>query len=165
VRWLPFSLAGLLALAAAAAIVLGARACDARNPTSVVLGSETYAVQSHVEGEAMYVDLVRDGHVAQSLAGSLDTMCDPPLSALFDVDSDGAPDLYFENCRGHGYVTQRARELTYVNLGDGPRPGGWWARQVFGGGKRLLAIGIGLALGAVVVLAIAGMLLSPRRRP
>jgi hypothetical protein len=141
-----------LAVSGIAALVLGLRACDAGAPTRF----GPYVIAARIEGEAKYFDLVRDGKVEHTLAGSLDTLCEPPFVALFDVDGDGTSDLYFENCRGHGYLVQRAGALSYVEEGDGPAPDGWWARQVLGGGRRLIAIAVLLCFVALIGLAIAG---------
>ncbi len=157
-RWLPFTFALALAVAGIVALTLGARACDAHAPTHF----GPYAITMRIEGEAQYFDLVRDGTIAHTLAGSLDTLCDPPSVARFDVDGDGAADLYFRSCRGHGYLMMRGHSLDYVDQGDGREPDGWWARQVLTGGMRLIVFGIGLCIGALVVIAIAGMTLRPR---
>lgn len=157
-RWLPFTFSLTLAVAGIVALALGARACDAHAPTHF----GPYAITQRVEGEAQYFDLVRNGTIAHTLAGSLDTLCDPPGVSRIDLDGDGAVDLYFRNCRGHGYLTMRGDSLAYIDQGDGREPDGWWTRQVLAGGTRLIVIGIGLCIGALIALAIAGMTLRPR---
>jgi hypothetical protein len=158
-RWIPFALSLAVAAGGIVLLVLGARACDAHKPTRF----GPYAITTRVEGEAKYFDLVRDGKVAHTLAGSLDTMCDPPFVARFDIDGGGAPELYFRNCRGHGYLVQRDDSVAYIDEGDGAEPDGWWARQVLGGGRRLIVLGTGLSLAALVNLAIAGARLRPKQ--
>lgn len=158
-RWLLVAPAFAFAVAGIVALVLGMRACDAREPTE--LGP--YAIVPRVEGQAQYFDLVRAGKVEHTLAGSLDTLCDPPFVARFDVDDDGNADLYFRNCRGHGYLRRRANALEYVDEGDGPEPTGWWARQVLGGGTRLIMFGVALCLAALIALAIGGAMMRPDR--
>jgi hypothetical protein len=155
-RWLPFIVAAILAAVGIAALVLGMRAREANEPTR--FGS--YSIESRVEGEAKYFDLIRDGKVAHTLAGSLDTLCDPPTITELDVDGDGEADLYFRNCRGHGFLSHHGDELAYNNLA-GPEPTNWWARQVFSGGVRLLVAGIAACVTALIGFAIAGARLKP----
>jgi hypothetical protein len=144
---LRFALPVGLAIAGLVALLLGGRACDGHDPDSF----GPYNIVAHVEGEAEYIDLVRDGTVALTLAGSLDTLCDPP-----SVERLAGDCLYVRNCRGHGYVVQRAGGLAYIDEGDGPEPDGWWARQILEGGKRLIALGVLLCLAALPTLAVAG---------
>ncbi len=158
-RWLPFGLALVLALAGIIALMLGVYACDAREPTDF----GPYAIVSRVDGQTMYFDLVRAGNVELTLAGSLDTLCDPPFVARFDVNDDGVADLYFRNCRGHGYVVRRADTITYAGQGDTAEPTSWWAHQVLGGGMRLIVLGIALCLSALIAVAIAGAVMRPVR--
>jgi hypothetical protein len=152
---LRFALPVAVALAGLVALLLGARACDAHDPDSF----GPYTILTRTEGEAAYVDLERDGTIALTLAGSLDTLCDPPVVERLDDDC-----LYFRNCRGHGYVVQRAGGLAYIDEGDGPEPDGWWAHQVFEGGKRLIAVGVLLCLAALVALAVAAASVGGGRR-
>lgn len=160
-RWLPFGLSLALALVGITALVLGIRARDAREPTHF----GPYTIEARIEGQAKYFDLVRDGRVHHTLAGSLDTLCEPPIVARFDVDGDGESDLYFRNCRGHGYVVRRGDALAYVDDGDRPEPAGWWRRQVLGGGVRLILLGAAVSAAALIVLAIAGATLKPSSSP
>jgi hypothetical protein len=148
---------GVLGLLGIGALALGLEACEARDPGRF----GRYAIVAHVDGEAQYFDLVRDGRTAYTLAGSLDTLCEPPIVASFDVDGDGASDLYVRNCRGHGYLALRAGALEYVDQGDGPEPDGWWARQVLAGGTRLIVHGVAWIVAALIALAIAGATLRP----
>jgi hypothetical protein len=155
-RWLPFIGAAIVAATGIAALVLGMRAREANEPTRF----GPYSIESRVEGEAKYFDLIRDGKVARTLAGSLDTLCDPPTIAELDVDDDGKPDLYFRNCRGHGFLSQHGDELAYTDLA-GPEPTNWWALQVFSGGVKLVLVGIGACIAALISFAIAGARLKP----
>jgi hypothetical protein len=156
--WLAFAISFALACGGLLALVVGARACDAQEPTQF----GPYAIEVRVAGEAQYIDLVRGGRIVQTLGGSLDTLCDPPLVAGFDADGDGATDLYFRNCRGHGYLTLRGDTLEYVDQGDRPESDGWWARQVLAGGTRWIVLGVALCIVAFVGVAIAGPMLRPR---
>jgi len=146
---------GFLAALAVVAGTAGLRARAANAPTRFGL----YSVESRVEGEAQYFDLVRDGQVVRSLAGSLDTLCDPPTIAELDVDGDGDPDLYFRNCRGQGFLSRHGDELAYNNLTSAPT--NWWARQVFSGGIQLISIGVAGCIAALIAFAIAGARLKP----
>ena len=158
-RALTFGVAFAIMLGAVGVLVLGARACDACEPTDF----GRYAIVSRIEGQAKYFDLVHDGRVEHTLAGSLDTLCDPPFVARFDVDGDGESDLYFRNCTGHGYLVRRGDALEYVDLGDTSDALGWWARQVLGGGTQLIVLGVALSVVALIALAIAGAMLGPNR--
>ena len=155
-RWLPFVGAAIMGALGIAVLILGMRAREANEPTRF----GPYSIESRVEGEAQYFDLIRDGKVAHTLAGSLDTLCDPPTIAELDVDGDGEPDLYFRNCRGHGFLSRHGDELAYNSLA-GAVPTHWWARQVFSGGIKLILIGIAACIAALIAFAIAGARLKP----
>lgn len=155
-RWLPFIGAAIIAAVGITALVLGVRAREANEPTRF----GPYSIESRVEGEAKYFDLIREGKVAHTLAGSLDTLCDPPSIAELDVDGDGEPDLSFRNCRGHGFLSRHGDELAYNDLA-GPEPTNWWAHQVFSGGVRLVVVGIAACIAALIAFAIAGARLKP----
>jgi hypothetical protein len=158
-RWIPIGISSLGLLAGIALIVLGVRACDARDPATVDLGGASYEVVTHHAGQTVYTDLQRGGHVEHQIVSSID-MCDAPLLAAFDVDDDGTTDLYFRHCRGEGYIARRSGALASVRLSR--TPGGWWARQVLSGGWRLVVYGVAVLLGALVCGAIGGAMLRPR---
>ena len=94
------------------------------------------------------------GAVDLSLDASTDTGCDPPLMVLLDLNGDGREDLYFQHCRGHGYV-RRGTPLMFIDLGkvnpaNSPVLSTWWFRAVKHGGWPLLPAGATLVLAGVV---------------
>jgi hypothetical protein len=155
-RWLPFIGAAIIAAVGIATLVLGVRAREANEPTRF----GPYSIVSRVEGEAKYFELIRNGKVVHTLAGSLDTLCDPPTIAELDIDGDGEPDLYFRNCRGHGFLSRRGDSLAYTDLA-GPEPTNWWAHAVFSGGVQLLVAGVAACIASLIAFAIAGARLKP----
>jgi hypothetical protein len=153
----------LLALSGGALLVLGLKARRSLNPSAVEASGTTFRVVRRVEPRAVVFDLIHpDGSVAISISGSTDTLCDPPYLMLLDADHDGAQDVYYRHCGGHGYVTWRNGGWVDVDLGqydadDMPASASSRAREIHAGGWRLLALG---ATGALLGLAIVAVLLS-----
>ena len=163
-RWLLVVIFPLLALTGALAIYAGVVARGRLEPSRVRWGDAEYDVVVRREGEAMLHEFRRGGRVAETLAGSTDTLCDDPWIALIDVDGDGRLDVYHHRCNGHGYLTYApaSDSVAYVNLGqfdldDAPVLRSFWAREILEWrGLRLLAAGVAAALaGAIGLVALA----------
>ena len=153
-RWFGIACAMVVGLAVGVAMMWsGMRADAANHPTELA----SYSIVSRYEGEAKRYDFVRDGEVAYSLFGSLDTLCDEPTLTLLDVDRDGETDLLFRSCNRFGYLTHHGGSFDFVELNrktsDAPGLHTLWAWQVRHGGWPLL---LGGAVFIFAVLA-AGM--------
>jgi hypothetical protein len=156
-RWIGIACAMVAGLAMGVAMMWsGMRADAANHPTELA----SYAIVSRYEGEAKRFDFVRDGQVAYTLSGSLDTLCDEPALTLLDIDRDGDTDLLFRSCNHFGYLTHRGGTFEFIDLDradpshpDAPGLHTLWAWQVRHGGWPLL---LGGAVFIFAVLA-AGM--------
>ncbi|HWO19337.1 MAG TPA: hypothetical protein VNO30_11195 [Kofleriaceae bacterium] len=165
-----FALFGLVALAGVSAIWAGCTAYTHWEPEAVTWDGDRYEIVRRREGQAIVHDFVRSGRVVESLAGSMDLLCDEPYIFLFDVDGDGRLDVYHRHCGGHGYLKHAAatRTLAYENLGsveidDAPALDSFWAEEIRRWhGLRLLTGGV-LAL-LIGTLGALGSALSSRRR-
>jgi len=161
----------LLACMGASVLYAGIVARSRFEPTEVRWGDAEYAVVTHREDEALLHEFRRNGRVAETLAGSTDTLCDDPWIMLIDVDGDGRLDVYHRNCGGHGYLkyVPGTDGVTYVDLGqfdldDAPILRSSWASEIMDWhGLRLIALGAAAALvGAIGLLALT---IRGRRRP
>jgi len=163
-RWILGTMFALLALAGASLLYAGVVARSRFEPSVVRWGDAEYAVVAHREGEALVHELRRAGRVAETLAGSTDTLCDDPWIMLIDIDGDGRLDVYHRTCGGHGYLkyAPATDSLAYVDLGqfdldDAPILRSMWASEIMDWhGLRLIALGVAAGLvGAIGLLASA----------
>jgi len=163
-RWILGTSFALLALGGASLVYAGVVARSRFAPSVVRWGDAEYTVVVRRDGEAMLHELHRGGRVAETLAGSTDTLCDDPWIMLIDVDGDGRLDVYHRSCRGHGYVkyTPATDRVAYVDLGqfdldDAPILRSQWASEIMDWhGLRLISAGAAAALvGAIALLALA----------
>ncbi len=166
-RWIAITIAVLMILSGASAIYAGLVARGRYEPAVVGWGGDELRVVRRHEAQAIMHDIVRGTTVVATLAGSLDTMCDPPWIMLVDVDGDGRLDVYHRHCGGHGYLRYlpATRTLEHVELGsvelrDAPVLETSWAREVKDWrGLRLIVLGALVAvLGGfgLVVLVMTG---------
>jgi hypothetical protein len=101
-RCLTLALFASLALGGALvlALAVGERPPSAcLGPKQIRFGDASYTITSRDVGEARYFDLVRDGQVEYSLAGTMD-LCDPPYLMRITDQRTGRPRLVIDNC-GH----------------------------------------------------------------
>lgn len=163
-RWILGTTFALLAFAGASLLYAGIVARSRFEPQVVRLGGAEYAVVTYREDQAVIHEFRRAGQVAQTLAGSTDTLCDDPWIMLIDIDGDGRLDVYHRTCRGHGYVTYAPATdgVAYVDLGqfdldDAPVLRSLWASEIMDWrGLRLIASGAAAGLvGAIGLLALA----------
>jgi hypothetical protein len=103
-RWILVTIFALLAFAGASLLYAGIIARSRFEPSVVRWGDAEYAVVVHREDQALRHEFHRNGLVAETLAGSTDTLCDDPWIMLIDVDGDSRLDVYHRTCRGHGYL-------------------------------------------------------------
>lgn len=160
------ALVGFVVLALAGGVSLQ-RGCVARvrfDPATVTWGGDTFRIVERAMGQTGSHDLVRDGAVVATLAVGLDSRCDHPWLALFDLDGDGRLDLYQRHCRGHRYLRYQPATQTFeeVDLGtveprDAPVLDTFWGREVVRWhGLRLIALGLaGLVVGLVGTIVTA----------
>lgn len=163
-RWILGTTFALLAFAGASVLYAGIVARSRFEPPVVRWGDAEYAVVVRREDQALLHEFRRDGRVAETLAGSTDTLCDDPWVMLIDVDGDGRLDVYHRTCRGHGYLkyAPAADGVAYVDLGqfdldDAPILRSLWASEILDWhGLRLIAAGVAAGLvGAIGLLALA----------
>jgi hypothetical protein len=154
----------LLACVGASLLYAGIVARGRFEPLEVRWGDAEYAVVAHREDQALHHEFRRNGRVAETLAGSTDTLCDDPWIMLIDVDGDGRLDVYHRTCGGHGYLkyAPATDTVTYVDLGqfdldDAPILRSSWASEIMDWhGLRLIALGAVAGLvGAIGLLALA----------
>lgn len=166
-RWILATTFALLAFVGASLLYAGIVAHSRFEPSAVRWGDAEYTIGVHREDQALRHEFHRNGVVAETLAGSTDTLCDDPWIMLIDIDGDGRLDVYHRTCRGHGYLRYEptADRLAYVDLGqfdldDAPILRSQWASEIMDWhGLRLIAAGSAAGLvGAIglLVLAIRG---------
>lgn len=163
-RWILTTTFALLALAGGSVLYAGIVARSRFEPSEVRWGAAEYTVVVRREDQALLHEFRRDGRVAETLAGSTDTLCDDPWIMLIDIDRDGQLDVYHHTCRGHGYLRYAPATggVAYVDLGqfdldDAPILRSQWASEIMDWhGLRLIAAGAAAGLvGAIGLLALA----------
>jgi len=160
--WILVTTFALLGLAGASLLSAGIVARGRFEPSSVRWGDAEYTIVTRHQDQALLHELHRHGQIAETLAGSTDTLCDDPWIMLIDIDGDGRLDVYHRTCRGHGYLryAPATDSLAYVDLGqfdldDAPILRSEWASELMDWhGLRLIAVGATAGLVAVVGLLV-----------
>lgn len=155
----------LVFAAGAGLFALGLQARSRLDPSSIEWDGTRFRIVRRSDAASQSFDLLRaDGTVAASVAGSTDTMCDPPYLMVLDVDGDGTRDVYYHGCGGHGYLELQGGMLKEVDLGqqdpaDAPALRSLWAREIRAGGVRLIIAGVILGLAGLIGVLV----FAPRR--